>query len=283
MDTTLDKIIAAARRCGFSDLELIRRTARPALALTPDGPAGDPGDSKIGGLPLMPPSVPWPRWKGTSLSFIAQVNLATIPSDAGLGLPRKGLLLFFYAALRATWGFDPDDAGSFAVIYAPDLAGASVPEWPDDLAVPARYRECTLLAEETMALPPWESPHVDNRGWDLRQEDAYLELLEALAGAEAWASRGLLGGYPDQIQRDMMLECAVVTAGLSLGRTNAYEDPRFTALSRAAPDWRLLLQIPSSRQAGMMWGDAGCLYYCMREQDIRQCRFDRTWMVLQCS
>jgi uncharacterized protein YwqG len=33
----------------------------------------------------------------------------------------------------------------------------------------------------------------------------------------------------------------------------------------------------------MMWGDAGCLYYWIRAEDLRARRFDRAWMILQCS
>jgi uncharacterized protein YwqG len=50
----------------------------------------------------------------------------------------------------------------------------------------------------------------------------------------------------------------------------------------SALEWRLLLQVPSADAAGMMWGDVGCLYYWIRQDDLAARRFDRSWMILQC-
>jgi uncharacterized protein YwqG len=54
-------------------------------------------------------------------------------------------------------------------------------------------------------------------------------------------------------------------------------------LRSGAADWRLLLQVDSEEHAGMVWGDAGRLYYWMRTQDLVARRFDQAWLVLQCS
>jgi uncharacterized protein YwqG len=35
--------------------------------------------------------------------------------------------------------------------------------------------------------------------------------------------------------------------------------------------------------AGMMWGDGGMLYFWIRREDLEKSRFDRCWMILQCS
>jgi uncharacterized protein YwqG len=71
------------------------------------------------------------------------MDLAAQPSIAvEQGLPPDGLLAFFYDAEQSTWGFDPTDAGSFAVVYLPDPSVASVvAEWPADVPEHARTGE----------------------------------------------------------------------------------------------------------------------------------------------
>jgi uncharacterized protein YwqG len=45
---------------------------------------------------------------------------------------------------------------------------------------------------------------------------------------------------------------------------------------------RFLLQVDSDDAAGMMWGDAGMLYFWIRDDDLAARRFDRAWCVMQC-
>ena len=95
------------------------------------------------------------------------------------GLLPEGLLLFFYDADQSTWGFDPKDAGSFAVIYVREPSLASVaPQWPSDLPEHARYDTCRLVSAETVALSPWESVLIEDLNLDQEQLDAYQNLLE---------------------------------------------------------------------------------------------------------
>lgn len=280
----IDEIIASARTVGFENLEAIRQLARPAVELIPGGPLGEAAaGSRFGGLPALPPSVPWPRRDGSSLAFIAQIDLAAQPALAvAQGFPGDGLLLFFYDAEQGTWGFDPKDAGSFAVFHVPVPTTAAIHPWPGDLPEHARYKAVKLVQQPTVSLPPWESVLVDGLDLDEEQQDAYQNLMETACHGNRWAMRGFLGGYPDQVQSDMSLECAIVAAGLSCGDGKAYKDPRLPEFKKQARDWRLLLQVPSVDSADMSWGDAGCLYYWIREEDLRARRFDASWMILQC-
>jgi uncharacterized protein YwqG len=281
---SVEELVSSAHEIGFTRAESLRELARTGLALVPDGQTvNDPLASRFGGLPALPATIPWPQRNGRSLSFVAQMNLAALPhAPLRLGLPAQGLLLFFYDAEQATWGFEPGDAGSFAVIHViePD-ATAPLRELPADLPEHARFSACTVSATPALTLSPWDSVQIDALGFEGPQRDAYFSLHERVSPDDA-GSRGLLGGHPDQIQGDMALECAMVSAGRSCGDGTAYQDPRLSEWRAQARDWRLLLQVPSVDEAGMMWGDAGCLYFWIHEQDLEDCRFERCWMILQC-
>src|SRR6185503_1125222 len=127
------------------DLESIRKLARGAAVLVPQGSGHQQfRGSRFGGLPTLPPACPWPQRDDRSLAFIAQIDLGSQPAIVGeASLPQEGLLLFFYDAEQSTWGFVPKDVGSFAVIYVPEPANASVEtDWPADLPLHARYKGC---------------------------------------------------------------------------------------------------------------------------------------------
>lgn len=279
---TIDDLLARAHAHGFEDLEAIARLARNAVELTPG--SGEQTRSRFGGLPDLPASVPWPQYKGRSLAFIAQIELSSQPPVAvQLGLPKEGWLLFFYDAEQSTWGFDPNDVGSFAVIFLPESTPPTDrTDWPADLPDYARYQASFLSPVETVTLPPGDSGLVQHLHLYPERLDAYQNLLDELSGG-AWASRGLLGGHPDQIQNDMPLDCELVSARLYCGDGGAYQDPRLPLFRQRAKDWRLLLQVPSVEDAGMMWGDSGCLYFWIRDEDLAARRFDRVWMILQCT
>ncbi len=81
--------------------EEIRATARPAIYLQRAAlpvPLDHPGRSYLGGLPRMPPELPWPeieKYELRALTFLAQVDLAELPVVESSPLPRSGTLYFF--------------------------------------------------------------------------------------------------------------------------------------------------------------------------------------------
>jgi uncharacterized protein YwqG len=90
-------------------------------------------------------------------------------------------------------------------------------------------------------------------------------------------------GFPDPIQGDEMeLECQLVSHGLYCGDSSGYLSREAAPLKDGARDWRLLLQIDTDEELGVMWGDGGILYFWIREEDARAGRFDQAWAVLQC-
>lgn len=282
---TPTELVKRARELGFSQFDAIERLGRVSGAFVPvsSRSSAGPGRSFLGGLPRGIDETAWPRKDGASLSFVAEIELAELPvAVRAQGLPNEGSLLFFYDAEQRTWGFDPSDAGSAVVLFVNERRSSSTCDWPSDLPNHARYQPVPIQFDAVTTLPPWDSVLINDLALPPQQLSIYQDLCGLLAGDDAWGRRGLVGGHPDQIQGDMTIECALVSAGLYCGDASAYQDPRLPQLQREALDWRLLVQVPSADDVGMMWGDAGCLYFWIREHDLRAANFSESWMILQC-
>ena len=117
------------------------------------------GGSRIGGVPDLPAGVEWPTWHEEPLSFLAQFNLRELQRFGCCGImPSEGHLWFFYAAAeQRSWGFDPNDRGSWRVIYAPTagsgLLRREAPELPDH----GRYKPCLLKFHDFLSMRGPES------------------------------------------------------------------------------------------------------------------------------
>lgn len=126
----------AARAKPMDEAEVAATLAaarRPALLLRRVDPLHPPAArSRLGGLPCLPASVPWPRHRrtGLPLHFLAQIDLQELPDlDGTSPLPRTGTLLFF-ADLDEDRVYNPGD-GSSRVVHT-DLLAPEHP-LPDDL------------------------------------------------------------------------------------------------------------------------------------------------------
>jgi uncharacterized protein YwqG len=265
---------AALHEHGFPTTDPIGRAllemARPSIRLHTLPYTHEPlplATSKYFGRPDLPTEVEWPMLRGDPLVFVAQINLAEMTAlEPELDLPRSGLLSFFcWAEEPGAGAYELVETGSGVVLFSSFSAPLVPRELP--LAVP-RFKECRFEARVEPTLPPYESPELESLGFArdpngfLPHEpwQRYLEVAEALArpyGGLEPVHRVL--GYPHQVQGALQAYCP----------------------SRSS-DWRLLLQLDSDRNAGVGWGDAGALYFMIRQDDLAAARFDNTYFVEQC-
>ncbi|SDE21702.1 DUF1963 domain-containing protein [Rhodospira trueperi] len=102
----------------------LRRRERAAIYLRRVWPLGSeaPGHSHLGGLPSLPPHVPWPRGRSTGqpLHFLAQIDCAEMPSvPTDTPLPPDGLLLFFGDIDEEMLWMDDEPGDRTRVLYVP--------------------------------------------------------------------------------------------------------------------------------------------------------------------
>ncbi|MDH1275802.1 YwqG family protein [Stenotrophomonas maltophilia] len=264
---------------------------RPCLAFAPA--ATDPpmlGASRKGGGPDVPEGFAWPVHRGRALDFLLQINLADLAdAPSGLDLPSTGVLSFFYDMDEQPWGYEPEHrTGHRVFLFNADELVRRLPAADEAFAlVPS-----ALVFHPGLRLPQLESAEgarvggwmtEQGLGWDERCEDAYFELVDAVAAHHAGRAKPLhaVGGHAHSIQGDMQLEAQLVTHGLSCGDGTAYSDPRRPAWEQDRGQWQLLLQLDSADNDAM-WGDSGMLYFWIRRQDLAARDLSQTWMALQC-
>lgn len=231
--------------------------------------------SYLGGDPYLPPDATWPSKDGNDLTFLASLDLEEVAATGAISwLPKQGKLLFFYDADNQPWGFDPKDRGGWSVLYIDQIGSDETAKIP---TLPQFFVEF----ETVDSLPDWQ--RFDDLGIDLDDSDVdvYID------GQYEWIGESVehqIGGYPRPVQGDAMeLEAQLASNGAYCGDGSGYQSEDGKRLAAGANDWRLLLQFSSDDDLGVMWGDAGDLYFWVKEQDSQNGDFSNVWLVLQCS
>ncbi|MCY3002945.1 MAG: YwqG family protein [Planctomycetota bacterium] len=236
--------------------------------------------SRLGGLPEMPAGFEWPKWNGRPQAFLAQLDLEELHRELHTCLPRAGKLYFFYDQEQAEWGFDPDHAGAWCVLHQPAGEVALVEHRaPAGLAPECIFKPKRVKPQRIEVLPDQDRLPPRTVASDDDIDDYEDFRAEAFAGLR----RHQLLGFPSPIQGGGMEEdCQFASNGVRLSSPEDREDPRWQALKAGAAEWKLLLQLESDDDLGWMWGDAGTLYFWIRESDASRGDFSRVWMILQC-
>jgi uncharacterized protein YwqG len=210
------------------------------------------------------------------LSFLASVNLHSVAAVLPLDwLPQNGKLLFFCDVEAQPWGFDPNDRDSWKVIYLDENAAversrSAAPSLPT-VSVSLRRIE---------SLPSYQRAQVTALELTDKQADELSEITNSVYGKTPCHQ---IGGYPNPVQGDEMeLECQLAFHGIYVGDPSRYHNSRAEEARGGAKDWKLLLQVDSDNALEVMWGDAGVVYFWIRDQDARAKRFENAWLVLQC-
>jgi uncharacterized protein YwqG len=243
------------------------------------------GSSKVGGDADLPPSIAWPTRNDCPLDFLLQLDLAEIPEGLRNGfLPDSGLLSFFYDAQGGAWGFDPDDKGSWKVIFFHGEEDELVRTANPGSTHRSRYTPCAVEYYESLC-PKWrevrDDPALSGHPYEIATFDNFVTVVVP----EVPVHR--IMGEPDGIQsssEDMQRQCQFVSHGLYMGGSGgpAFDHAKAKDLEPTAKEWKLLLQLDSDSDPGMQWGDKGRLHFWIREQDLAERNFEDVWMILEC-
>jgi uncharacterized protein YwqG len=223
-----------------SDLEylvkpLIRQTTKLVIQPASRPPENSQFESHFGGHPYFEKGEEWPTTKtGKNLDFIFQVF-----NSADLELPKNIELVQFYY----NWDESPwytENEGWFVKIYnSIQKENIALSEKPKDLE---KSKYCEISFKSTQTLPDWEGINLycnnalklscvlnEDRPWD-----NYNQIATKLIGEQDYQSQ--LGGYPKWVQGES------------------------TPIDDEGNPMKLLFQIDSEDNAGLMWGDVGLIY-----------------------
>jgi uncharacterized protein YwqG/predicted DNA-binding protein (MmcQ/YjbR family) len=217
------------------------------------------GQSRIGGMPDLPPEIPYPQFRDRPLAFLAQVNLAEVPQDIPRGtLPDRGLLYFFsaYGWHEIPWD-SLDEKGFSQVVYYSDDTSSLIPQ-NIPTSVLRRYKPAPIKFGSVPSLPSalefLRDPILLELNWS---EDEFNQLDE-LCNALSYAQIKQIGRTPQH---------------KLLGYATPIQVPVTTSL-----ETRLLCQIDSdyhNLDTDMMWGDGGMIYFTIPIKDFSQLNFDQ--------
>lgn len=263
----------------FNELAKYARNAIKIEPIATDDDLIKIGSSKFGGCADLPKSIEWFKNETTKnpLHFIAQINFSEVKKyDLEDELPNSGILYLFYDCVDMPWGYDPKDKCGKKVFYFngdfSELERKSAPKNTEIFAAAKlSFSSCTEI-------PDYESDLVDTDKFNDEETDKIYDIFYEFYEENA----NKILGHSNNIQDGMELECELVTNGLYCGNERAYESAKRFELEKNVANWRLLLQIDSNEENGMMWCDYGKIYLWITKQNLKDRNFQDSWLILQC-
>ncbi len=252
-------------------------SVRPAIFLRLGAAEpGQTGQSRIGGDPDLPVSLPWPKSAllDTYLSFILQINLAEAPTFQGSPLGTAGMLYLF--------ADEAEDSAEQVVLYAGNepLQPARLPEDASSTLDWYEHLVAHRLAFELAAdIPRWATE--DYRALAERLGMDGEEKLGDVGTALSKDTVGKLLGHASGIGHDPR-EDAYVVREVNPEWLYNYKQRGALDMSRAK-NWHNLLEVDSSRAVGLMFGDAGYLQVLIHGEDLQRRDFSRVYVNLESS
>lgn len=196
--------------------------------------------------------------------------------------PNEGMLYVFYDQKQSTWGSDPNDRGSWRILFGPEGDDAAEIPFPDDVAEEYRYPELRLEPRVIKVYPVCDDPRIFGPEWSEEDYEQYSDFVQGIFQSQP---KHQIGGFPQAIQSNaesMALQCESASTGIHCGDGLWEDSPEGRRIAARSTDWMLLLQIDSEMEGANMWGDCGMLYFWIRKDDLAQRNFENVWMILEC-
>lgn len=282
-----------------------------ALEMTPEQ-QGDttPGTSRIGGNPDLPVTLKWPSdryikaWKKESpnrkrypyilrhYKFVAQINLAELASlQISAPLPQQGMLYFFTdvdehhkkISRRPLQGAETSTEHTGRVLYYGgdvDALQRTCPPTKDYVVFDSHQ----ITPKIVLTMPSSSSIPLRDLALSTADLETYKEIEELTSASHATHMLGFAGEVQDGF--DMRIQCeAQSTQNDHQLLEYSHGEGRDLTLEKGANRWLLLLQVDSTfhgtTRNGMTFGDAGRIYFWIRDDDLKSHDFSNCQLIFQ--
>lgn len=245
--------------------------------------------NKIGGKPNLPNELKWPTLNGVPLSFIAQIDLSTLPKNNTIIPNETSGALFVFGILidDCYFGYEEDGQKAYRVLYSKNTTAPEC-EFPENLDVDARYEPQYLQSSKVVYdLPVSIEDNFKDFNISLASFDNYIEALETKKAEDS----NLLnlhekacikfGGYEEFMQ-----------GRISKGVYNANDNKKnknnikINNLLHIAEDeqYVFLCQIKSQcdKKEKMHIGDGGIIFIYIKKEDLMLGNFKNFYVAMQC-
>lgn len=227
--------------------------------------------SKFGGLPYFPKGLQYPvDSKGQAMFLLAQINFGETPKLESF--PEKGILQFYISGESDVYGAcfeSPAQQDDFKILYFPEVTeneDSLVTKFdflPKPDLFPIEKQSSLVFSLKQAPLPVSDyhfEPIILNLNPKLKYElyNDYQKVYEAYSSL--FHSEGhKIGGYPYFTQND----------------------PRELETYKGK-EYKLLFQIDTDDEAGIMWGDCGVANFFISERDLVNKDFSRVFYNWDC-
>ncbi|MEL6543114.1 MAG: DUF1963 domain-containing protein, partial [Myxococcota bacterium] len=226
------------------------------------------GNHRVGGMPDLPPSIPYPRFEEGeethAYEFLGQIDCAAVAPMQDY-LPRTGFLFFFLSTIHDVYGGDGERVARVFWFDGPReelVSGASLAIAQDEyfeMMGEAGFRaEAAMIASPPEFYAASQNPHLfRGPAQALEDDDDFLEVAQEVFG--------------EPLRDRYEFDIGVGTYGFT-----QHEDPEHSAslVRKGAPeDWVILYHVKS--RGDFQWGDAGDLFFVIHKSDLAQRDFSR--------
>lgn len=279
------------------------------------------GNSRVGGLPDLPPNISYPLSKnGYLFQLVAQINLADLQFEVVKNLPKKGLLYFFQLL--------DDDYETKVLYFNGELNELKLFEHNGQSEFLEYCEPFPAFKVNFELIPTIQSNLLTNLIIEEYGDEVYDDLFERLNHLFCEGRR--IGGNPQFISRSPLVSAIMEKGNLSTLETQLFgydyhldgkntferwtywderlaDEPNNEDLKSIVKNmedlinfcpvfvnnrshyqnllkkWHVLLVIDSIDECEMCWNDAGLLTFCINEDDLAINNFENVYSTVESS